>query len=149
MAWVSAAVVNAQKRHSIRAINDEWVTIENDDLPIITDAPTNATADDRRGSLGARSEGVSDRRMIKNQEVRVVENQRWCLSKGWSAPDPAECHAWTSPHGWRAVPPDLFEIPYNKERHNAYATPVTWWEVDYSAAPVEDEGSPAPQLAVC
>jgi len=138
MAWVGAAVINARSKQSLIVKNEEWceIDIEADEIPI--DQP-------KKTSLEPQQRGVSntDARARKNTEVRIYENQRWYPHTGWGSPnnngDPAP---WTSPHGWTAVKPDLFEMPGSELKKNGKeeVSVLTYWAVDHGQAPLQDEG---------
>lgn len=132
MAWVSAAVINARSKHALSHRRDEWVDIDFDDVP----TPEVAVLTQLTNS--------THRVPALHTVERAIENQRWWPTTGWSQPclgsDPPP---WTSPHGWRKVPPDLFEIPGHPCAPRA-AEPCedvkSWWCIDYSYGPPEDEG---------
>ena len=55
-------------------------------------------------------------------ELEVVyENQRWWPFSGWAGPAASDPAGWTTKHGWKAVPPNLYEVP--SEVHG-------WWRIE-------------------
>lgn len=103
--WASAQVQNARHRYSNKAKREEWDLVAESEVP----------------SLTAEREANSHTEVL---EV-VYENQRWWPYYGWAKPangtDPA---CWTTKHGWKTVPPNLYEVPSESQ---------SWWRIDGEA----------------
>jgi len=110
--WASAQVQNARARHS--KAKGEWEVVDwnQDESPLSTRFQNPPPP-----GLGVPAPGA---------ELEVVyENQRWWPFVGWATPAAGDPSGWTTKHGWKAVPPNLYECP--SPNH-------TWWQIEGETA---------------